>query len=271
LLHLFGFLYPKKAKIIKNIMPILLKILKYRVNIVSILNNNKAIMTKVKAIADKFFGGNVENFLTEMAGTGFKVDGWSDTTELPLDAEGFRSKVFVVLTKSGVTEKAFRAALSSWSVQSATENINDEPINSVQPGAIEKIEDTVIDAIAVQNAGIQQLSEIQLDQQISEARTSGVTEGIVLELAKLDGKFETQVQIRDILTNVNKTMHEDQKTKALSLAGGLLTKIQGSYSRSSEASRASKVNQEATEGLVASIFERLAGLNNSAPQSAEGK
>ena len=270
MLHLFGFLWIEKAKIIKNIMSILLKILKYRVNIVSILNNNKAIMTKVKDIADRFFGGNVENFLTEMAGGGFKVDGWSKTTELPLNAEDFRSKVFVVLKESGVTEKAFRAALSSWSVQSVTENINDDPIN-IQPGAIERIEDTVVDAIAIQNAGIQQLSEIQLDQEISEATTSGVTEGIVLELAKLDGRFKTQVQIRDILANVNKTMHENQKTKALSLAGGLLDEIQKSYSRSSEANRASKVNQEATEGMVATIFERLAGLNNPAPQSVEGK
>jgi hypothetical protein len=232
-------------------------------------------MTKVKAIADKFFSGNVENFLTEMAGSGFKVDGWSANTELPLDREDFRAKVFLALRGSGVSDTKFAAALSAWNVQTVTEEMgrqsNSEPLNSVQPGAIEKIEDAVVDAITVQNAGLQQLGEIQLEQEVVQARSSGVTSAIVLELSRLDGQFETQVQIRDILAQVNSQMHTGQKNKALSLASGLLQKIQTSYQKSNEANQTAKYNQTSTESVVSSIFQKLAGLNNAAPESAEGK
>ena len=229
-------------------------------------------MTKVKAIADKFFSGNVENFLTEMAGGGFKVDGWSESTQLPLDREEFRAKVFTALKKSGVSEKKFALALSEWDIQTDTKGVdNSEPFNSVAPGAIERIEDAVVDAIAVQNAGLQQLGEVQLEQEVSQARSAGVTSGIVLELARLDGQFESQLQIRDILAQVNSTMHTGQKDKALSLASSLLQKIQTSYQKSNESNQAAKDGQASTESIVSNIFQRLAGLNNSQPGSVQGK
>lgn len=231
-------------------------------------------MTKVKAIADKFFDGNTENFLTEMAGSGFKVDGWLATTELPLDREDFRAKVFMALKKSGVTETKFAAALSAWNVQTATEDMgrqsNSEPLNSVAPGAIEKIEDAVVDAISVQNAGLQQLLEAQLEQEVSQARSAGVTSGIVLELARLDGQFASQLQIRDMMTQVNNAAHSGQKNKGLSLASSLLEKIQTSYQRSNESNTLSKNDQQNTESAVASIFQKLSGLNAS-PESVQGK
>jgi hypothetical protein len=236
---------------------------------VFILNKQQqgSIMTKVKAIADKFFNGDVENLLTEMAGVGFKVDGWSATTELPLNKEDFRAKMFVALKRSGVTEAKFAAAMSAWNVQT----IDTEQLNSVAPGAIEKIEDAVVDAIAVQNAGLQQLGEVHLEQQVSEARNSGVTDGIVLELARLEGEFDSRLRVREILSQVNSSMHTNQKNKALSIADNLLKKIQASYSKSNDSNQTAKNNQENTDNVVASIFQRLAGINNSVPGSAEGK
>lgn len=231
-------------------------------------------MVKVTTIAKEFFGNNIEKFLTEMAGNGFKVEGWSASTELPLHSEDFRVRLFVVLKSVGVSEARYASALTTWNVIQTVAEKDQQAnnVNGICGGEIQKIEDAVVDAIAVQEAGLQQLAEVQLEEEIVQERNTATTTAIVLELANLDARLETRIQIRDVLSHVTKSTHENQRKKGLSLANKLLKKIQGSYSSTVEKNRQSQNQQKTTQEATESIFSRIAGITNTEyQQSEEGK